>query len=336
MTTSTKARSYYDAADELRRELNEFFPKEEIRALHDRKPIKHFAIVIRQFLLLFACGWVCWHVSNPLIWIPVALLEGFTIFNFTVLLHEQVHRAIFKARRPRLMRFLGLLYAFPSGISATQFHVWHMDHHENLGDEDDDPKRHYLSPKRVARWYKLLYCTPVLFPIYFRAARKETASYPQDLQKRIAVERTVTIGLHLAIAVLLGITGGWAVLARTYLIPYFLVFPIAFTLNRLGQHYIIDPADPRKWSSRVDGNWAWRFLFLNSNHHLEHHYFQSVPFYNLPKLNRMLRPYFEKHGVDNLGYGQILWHWFVQNHVPHTRLEPARGELDLSRARTTR
>jgi fatty acid desaturase len=104
-------------------------------------------------------------------------------------------------------------------------------------------------------------------------------------------------------------------------IPYFFVFPIAFTLNRLGQHYFIDPTDPRKWSTRVDGNWFWRFMFLNSNHHLEHHYFQSVPFYNLPKLNRMLRPYFEEHGIRNFGYGQILWGWFVKNHTPHTRWE---------------
>ena len=28
----------------------------------------------------------------------------------------------------------------------------------------------------------------------------------------------------------------------------FFVFPVAFTLNRLGQHYDIDPADPAKWS----------------------------------------------------------------------------------------
>ena len=62
-------------------------------------------------------------------------------------------------------------------------------------------------------------------------------------------------------------------------------FPVAFTLNRLGQHYRIDPSDPRKWSTRVDGNPAWHFLFLWSNHHIEHHYYPRVPFYNLRKLD---------------------------------------------------
>jgi len=323
-----KARSYYKASEDLRGELNALLPKEEIRKLHRRSAARHFAVVAQQFVLLFGCGWLLWRFDNPLIWIPTAVLMGFTLFNFTVLLHDQIHRSIFSGRRKGLMRFLGLLYAFPSGISATQFKIWHMDHHENLGDSEDDPKRHHLSPKRVARWYKALYCTPFLFPLYFRAARRETSSYDQKTQRTIGLERSVTILLHLSIAVLIGVIGGWGVLLRVYVIPYFFVFPIAFTLNRLGQHYFIDPSDPAKWSTRVDGNWFWRFLFLYSNHHLEHHYFQSVPFYNLPKLNRMLRPFFEKRGIENYGYGQILYGWFVKNHTPHTRWAKIEAEGD--------
>ena len=69
----------------------------------------------------------------------------------------------------------------------------------------------------------------------------------------------------------------------------FFVFPIAFTLNRLGQHYDIDPADPAKWGTLMRGHWFWDFAFLNSNYHLEHHYFPGVPFYRLPRLQRALR-----------------------------------------------
>ena len=59
------------------------------------------------------------------------------------------------------------------------------------------------------------------------------------------------------------------------------MFPVAFTLNRLGQHYDIDPADPAKWSTLVKRSWFWDYAFLFSNYHLEHHYFPGVPFYNL-------------------------------------------------------
>ena len=139
---------------------------------------------------------------------------------------------------------LGLLYATPSGISASQFTRWHLDHHAELGSDEDDPKRHHLSPKVNARWYKLLYCTPALFPIYFRAARRESATYPAELQRTIGVERKVSMAAHLlAIAALWYVFGFYAAL-RTSIIPVFFIFPIAFTLNRLGQHYDIDPNDP--------------------------------------------------------------------------------------------
>jgi fatty acid desaturase len=101
-------------------------------------------------------------------------------------------------------------------------------------------------------------------------------------------------------------------------VPVFFVFPIAFTVNRLGQHYDIDPADPAKWSTLMRGHWFWDFAYLNSNYHLEHHYFAGVPFYRLPKLQRALVPFYERHGMRWHGYGELLYRWFVLNETPHT------------------
>ena len=142
--------------------------------------------------------WALIRFDNPLIWIPLALVQGFTVFNFTVLLHEVVHHTIFERRRPGFERCLGFLYAIPSGISASQFTRWHLDHHAELGSDEDDPKRRHLSPKVNARWYKLLYCTPALFPIYFRAARRESSTYPAPLQRAIARERKLSMLFHLS------------------------------------------------------------------------------------------------------------------------------------------
>ena len=93
---------------------------------------------------------------------------------------------MFRSTRHGWERVLGLAYASTSGISASQFTRWHLDHHDNLGDDHDDPKRHWLSPKRNARWFKLLYCTPVLMPLYFRAAASEARTYEPELRARIA------------------------------------------------------------------------------------------------------------------------------------------------------
>jgi len=275
-------------------------------------------VAARQLLLLVCATIGLWVFSHPLIWIPLAFVQGFTVFNFTVLLHEVVHETVFPTRRPRLYRLLSWCYAIPSGLSATQFTRWHLDHHAELGSDCTDPKRFHLSPKRNERWVKLLYFTPALFPIYFRGAAAEARAYPAETQRTIRRERVAAIGFHLLCAVLSILLGGWAVWLRVQVVPIFFVFPIAFIVNRLGQHYDIEPNDPAKWSTLVKGSWFWDSVYLNSNYHLEHHYFPRVPFYNLPRLQRLLWPFYETIGLRPRGYGELLWHYLVSNRRPHT------------------
>lgn len=312
---------YLDHSRELRRQLGAELPTEELRALHRRQPWKHAAVVVGLLTVLAlatagAILLVPWYL-----WVPCAVISGFAIFNFTVLLHEVVHHTVLQEQDGRINRALGLLYAIPSGISASQFTRWHLDHHAGLGSDLEDPKRHHLSPKINARWLKVLYFTPALFFIYFRAARLESSTYEPELQKKIAGERRVTILFHLSILAAIWLFAGFDIALRAYIVPVFLVFPIAFALNRLGQHYDIDPADPAKWATFVRGSWFWNLAFLCSNHHLEHHYFPSVPLYNLPRLQSLLVPFYEKRGMVSRTYGQLFWRYVVLNRKPHTNWE---------------
>jgi fatty acid desaturase len=318
MGAPVKSHYYSMHAGPLRAELGAAISRDQMREFHRKSGLRHLIIAARQFAILAIATWILIRFEHPLIWIPVAFVQGFTIFNFTVLLHEVVHHVVFDGRRPAAERFLGFLYAIPSGISASQFTRWHLDHHAELGSDEDDPKRHHLSPKVNKRWYKLLYCTPALFPIYFRAARRESSTYPMDVQRRIAAERKLSLAAHLAALALLWYFFGFYAALRTSIIPVFFIFPIAFTLNRLGQHYDIDPSDPAKWGTLMRGNWFWDFAFLNSNYHLEHHYFPGVPLYRLPAVQRALVPFYEQKQMRWRTYGELVYGWLVQNHAPHT------------------
>jgi fatty acid desaturase len=313
-----KSHYYSMHAAALRAELGAAISREQMRDLHQKSGLRHLIIAARQFLILGLATWGLIRFENPLIWVPLAVIQGFTIFNFTVLLHEVVHHTVFDRRRPAAERLLGFLYAIPSGISASQFTRWHLDHHAELGSEEDDPKRAHLSPKVNKRWYKLLYCTPALFPIYFRAARRESSTYPVELQRNIAMERKLSLASHLAALALLWYIFGFYAALRTSIIPVFFIFPIAFTLNRLGQHYDIDPNDPAKWGTLMRGNWFWDFAFLNSNYHLEHHYFPGVPFYRLPEVQRALIPFYQRKQMRWRNYGELVYGWLVENQKPHT------------------
>jgi len=309
---------YSQHATALRAELGRAISRDQMRALHAKSPAWHLIIAARQFAIVALATWGLIRFDEWYIWIPLAFVQGFTVFNFTVLLHEVLHHNVFERRHALAERVLGLAYAIPSGISASQFTRWHLDHHAELGSTEDDPKRHHLSPKINARWYKLLYATPALFPIYFRAAAKENATYSADLRATIAWERKAAIAFHLVSIALLWYFFGGAAALRAHVIPVFGIFPIAFTLNRLGQHYDIDPNDPAKWGTLMKSSWFWNFAFLNSNFHLEHHYFPGVPFYRLPALQRELKPFYATKGMHWQTYRGLIYGWIVLNKVPHT------------------
>jgi len=314
--STTETSFYARASIDLRAALAEALPRETLRELQERRPSRHFLVLARMVVVLALATTGAAAFDRWYAWLPCSIVSGFTLFGFTVMLHEVVHNAV-AASRPRLGRTLGWLYAFPSGISRTQFTRWHLDHHAQLGDADGDPKRHHLSPKRNARWLKALYPTPALFFIYFRAAARETRTYPPDVRARIARERAVTVLGQLGIlATLVATAGGWLAF-KVYMVPYFLVFPVAFVLNRLGQHYDIDPSDPAKWSTLMAPSRFWDFWFLWSSYHLEHHYFPTVPFYNLRRLHFLLVPFYKERGMTPRTYSHVLWEWFVKNRPPH-------------------
>ena len=309
---------YADRTVSMRSALGRELPVEVVRQLHERSLWKH-ALVSAGLVIGLLIGIFGAALLEPwYLWTPFAVVAGFAVFDFTILLHEVVHSTVLPTRNDRLNGFLGFLYALPSGISASQFTRWHLDHHAELGSDTDDPKRHHLSPKVNARWLKILYFTPALFFIYFRAASKETRDYPAGLRRRIMIERLLTIGLHIGLIGVLGSTVGWWVTFKAWIVPYFFVFPVAFALNRLGQHYDITPEEPEKWATLVRGSRLWDLVYLCSNYHLEHHYFPGVPLYNLPKLQRLLRPWYERHGMVPTTFPRLFWHYIVLNKAPHT------------------
>ena len=323
---------YSDHAQQLKRDLAREIPADELRLLHQKRPVLHAMVALANFGALVASAIAIVRFEAWYLWLPFAVIAGFAVFNGTVLLHEVVHRAVINGSGERTYRLLGLMYAVPSGISSSQFTRWHLDHHAGLGSFEEDPKRHWLSPKRNARWLKLLYFTPALFPIYFRAAAKETASYEPDLRGRIARERLLSVAFHLSLLALAVGLGGWAIAWKLYIVPVFFIFPIAFALNRLGQHYDINPNDPAEWSTLVKSSWFWNAAFLFSNFHLEHHYFPSVPFYHLPRLQKLLMPFYEKRGIVARGYGELIWGWLVLNRKPHSDWEGAPAAAPLPAA----
>ena len=131
-----KTNYYAEHTRALKGELAAAVSRDELRVLHLRRPGRHFLVLARQLVLLGSSIFGVLYFRESWAWVPFAVLEGLTIFNFTVLLHEVVHDLVFPGQRPGMSRFLGLLYAIASGISCSQFTRWHLDHHAELGSDE--------------------------------------------------------------------------------------------------------------------------------------------------------------------------------------------------------
>ncbi|HSP35130.1 MAG TPA: hypothetical protein VLU46_12500, partial [Thermoanaerobaculia bacterium] len=104
---------YAEHAQELKRDLANEIPADALRELHQKRPVLHAAVAAANFAAVIASGVAIVMLDRWYFWLPFAVVAGFAVFDFTVLLHEVVHRAVVRDNDTRLYRILGFVYAIP-------------------------------------------------------------------------------------------------------------------------------------------------------------------------------------------------------------------------------
>src|SRR3954469_1436232 len=99
---------YSEHAQQLKRDLAAEVSTDELRVLHAKRPWLHALIAFLNVAVLVAAGVAIVHFDPWYFWLPFAFVAGFGVFDFTVLLHEVVHRAVLTEASDRTYRILGL------------------------------------------------------------------------------------------------------------------------------------------------------------------------------------------------------------------------------------
>ena len=272
--SQVKSHHYSQHAAGLRAELGDAISREQMRDFHQKSAVRHLVVAARQFALLAAATWGLIRFDNPLVWVPLAVVQGFTIFNFTILLHEVVHDLVFERKRPPAQRVLGLALRDPERDFGQPVHAVApgSSRGARLRRRRSEAASSVAEGQQAVVQAAVLHARPVPDLLPRRPPRIGHVSR-RRFNGRSRWERKVSVAAHLTAIGLLWYFFGIFAALRTSIIPVFFVFPIAFTLNRLGQHYDINPDDPAQWGTLMKGHWFWDFAYLNSNYHLEHHYF---------------------------------------------------------------
>lgn len=228
--------------------------------------------------------------------------------GLAVLMHEAAHGTLMANRR--LNDFAGnWLCAYPVWLDLRPYRQYHLQHHAKNwteGDPDLDLATKFpVTPASMRRkvWRDLS------GQVGWKRAR---AILRRDLKGAFSDSRESTsisfgktaraggpswrnlCGVALTNAVLLSllVAVGHGELFLLWVIAWFTTNSLVTRIRSIAEHNMVpDPADELKNSRTTLAN-LWERLFIapnRVNYHLEHHLLMTVPWYNLPRMHRLLK-----------------------------------------------
>ena len=261
-----------------------------------------FTTGVVAYLVFLTVSTANWFLSVPLL--LIALFAHGTIGPFMglIAIHELQHRTVFKSRS--LNRFFEQVYAFISWSDFIWYQASHAIHHRATCHSDSDgevvlPVRFSLRRWRV--WLGLIAWSPSTTWERLKVVWRHAAGHIEGgwynhvlpatdsaLRRRHRNwARTLLIG-HSILAALFVVTGNW-----------FLIVIFTFGTHYCGwlgflcgiaQHYGMNSNVPDfRYNTRTfTCSWLPAFYYWNMQYHVEHHMYPAVPFYNLPKLRKVI------------------------------------------------
>lgn len=288
-----------------------YFEKEKIpkidadtlRSLSKLKPWRSISAIALDWLIIILCILMCEWISYWLY--PIAfVLVGSRFHGLEAMMHEATHYRLHPNKK--MNELIGELSVWPLGLSIYFYrNVRHFAHHKRIGTMHDPhhvqsyekhPDR-YDVPKSLPQLLKSCFIVAIKAPveIWFGQLYSTTRLLPQF--KRALGLLWISFQFLLLASVVIGSILISPDIVKIYAL--FFILPLAWVAvfsryaRLLTEHFGIPES-----KSSITGSetrtilvpWIVRVMFWphNLNYHVEHHWYPSVPFYNLPVLHKIL------------------------------------------------
>jgi fatty acid desaturase len=279
-----------------------------LRALHEIRPAWNWVAA------LFPAMWIATAVvmsiwPNWWIRLPGYVIIGTAIHAMAVLTHEASHYSMFRSRR--WDRWVGFLMGAPVFVSHTAYRVLHNYHHKYTR-EDEDPdefnnvtRSRFLLSLLFYSW--LIIGTPV-YLIHVTVTGLVRGSWRDRFD--IITEYVLLIGMFGGGFLVARHFGRLDILLHCWALPMIIAMVFG-NVRSWAEHTMTLPGDPLTRTRTVRSNRLVSFLMCNLNYHLEHHLCPGIPWYNLPKMHRLLLDEYRRANsfVYN-SYLRFLWDAF--------------------------
>lgn len=279
-------------------------PIQVIRELSRLDQFQAARAIAAEWLAIAVAIILCARFGSLLLYLCAVVFIGARQHALLVLGHEASHFTLFKKKSWNDW-IADLALYWPMFLSVAVFRYFHRDHHRYLGTEKDKNRELWRThtyegtleedwqfPKTMTGLLllllkKLAFVEGIVWIVSGIAAmfvrpeyRKNSWVYAALRSGYYGCVALIVWRLHLAVDVLL-----------YWIIPY-CTWHIAIQYIRIiCEHSAIPASTPPYHLTRTTIPSLWEKLLIiprNIGYHHEHHWFPSVPFYNLPKLHAVL------------------------------------------------
>ena len=238
----------------------------------------------------FGIIWLALEIHNLITYVIAFLLMGRAHAQLLALMHESVHRLLFRNRK--LNDFAGRwLLGYMSFVNTDGYRYVHMAHHrEEFGPNEPDIPLYANYPiTRASFWRKMR--RDGLGRTGFRMLRGQFMSIFKTDPQQLNTQRKI-FALHAVILTLSVIFVNPWVYVTLWLLPYITVWRVMNRLRSIAEHGgLRADSDRRVTTHSVKQHLFSSFYFVpfNLGWHIAHHTDSGIPFRSLPKYHHQLQ-----------------------------------------------
>lgn len=265
----------------------------EIKKLYRLQPRYNWVLLLYPALWALA-GWAI--LTFPVLPVRLAgyVLIAICMNAMGILMHEGIHGNLF--RNKTLDRWVGFLVAVPTLISASAYRTVHLLHHRLNRSEDDPDEFKVLTKNRTLLsiyFYTWMVIGMLAYLVHVPVTALRLGKPPE--RRAVLVELALMLGVYATVVGLAIRYDFLGALVHLWLLPM-AIATIFGNVRGAAEHMLTDAGSPLTRARSVTSNPFVSFLMCHQNYHLDHHLFPAMPWYNLPRVHRLLRPEYDRAG----------------------------------------
>jgi fatty acid desaturase len=277
--------------------INDWLPRDQIRALAERSTWWGVAMVLHCWLVIAAAmALVAW-LPNPLTLLLAIAVIGSRQLGLAILTHEGAHGGL--ARDWTLNLWLSQwLCAFPVFTETLAYRRYHLTHHrltQTKGDPDLSLSAAFPTTRASLRRKIIRDLSGQTGFKQRRAQFKAALGKPGmpigDRVRLFGAKLGRPLLVNALLAAGLAALGYWWLYPLLWIVPLLTWHMLVTRIRNIAEHALVADADPWRVARTTQANWLARAFLAPYyvNYHAEHHLMLYVPCYRLPKMHRLLR-----------------------------------------------